>query len=93
MNGANETKVQGVFTSNPDLLSGAYRSGHCTYAFPEKRLGNDYILDWAIANASSGGFTWHHVELECPQSSPFNKDGSLLNRKVAGRHFTKFPIV
>jgi len=81
--GASESDIQACLKLNPFLLSGAYRSGHGTYAFFEKRLGNMYVIDWVIANGHSGGFLWHLVELECPRSCPFNKDGcfSVATRK------------
>ena len=57
------------------LFDGLCRHGHGTFVFNEESLGGKYFLDWLIGSGHSGGIMWELVELECPQSIPFNKDG------------------
>jgi hypothetical protein len=57
------------------LFDGLYRHGHGTFVFSEVRFGTTYVADWVVGNGHSGGVLWNLIELECPQSPPFIKDG------------------
>lgn len=70
-----EQDVQRYLKERPYLLVGKFRSGHGTYAIPEVSFGGKYYADWLVASGSSSGMTWEMIELECPQSVPFKKDG------------------
>lgn len=70
-----EQDVQRYLKQRPYLLVGKFRSGHGTFAFPEVSFGGKYYADWLVASGSSGGMMWEMIELECPQSLPFKKDG------------------
>lgn len=83
-NGWNEQEVQRHLKSKPYLFRGKCRSGHGTWAFPEQSFGGKYFADWLIASGSSGGISWELIELECPQSSPFKKNGHLSDAARKG---------
>lgn len=75
--GCKEQDVQRFLKKRPYLMAGKYRSGHGTYAFSELSFGGKYYADWVTASGHSGGIMWELIELECPQSCPFNKDGDF----------------
>ena len=74
-NGWKEANVQAYLKSKPHLFDGLYRHGHGTFVFSEMRFGSTYVADWVVGNGHSGGLLWNLIELECPQSPPFMKDG------------------
>lgn len=82
--GWKEQHVQGYLKERPYLLVGRYRSGHGTYAFPEVSFGGKYFADWLVAHGHSGGLEWDLIELECPQSVPFLKDGHFSEASRKG---------
>lgn len=75
--GWKEREVQNYLKNKPYLFDGLFRHGHGTFAFPELSFAGTYFADWVIGSGHSGGITWELIELECPQSKPFNKDGHL----------------
>jgi hypothetical protein len=83
-NGWKEQEVQRYLKAKPYLFRGKCRSGHGTWAFPEQNFGGKYYADWLIASGSSGGISWELIELECPQSTPFKKNGHLSDAARKG---------
>ncbi len=73
--GWRESDVQEFLKPRPYLFDGLYRHGHGTFVFSEFKFGTEYIADWVIGSGHSGGIMWDLIELECPQSLPFMKDG------------------
>jgi len=73
--GWKETKVQQYLKTKPYLFDGLCRHGHGTFVYYEQSFGGKYFTDWIIGSGHSGGLMWDLIELECPQSKPFIKDG------------------
>ena len=71
----NETDIQNLLKTVPEILGGGYRLGHGTYAFSETALPPEYRLDWLVASGNSAGLDWDLIELEDPQKLPFLSDG------------------
>ena len=83
-NGWIESDVQTFLKSRPYLFDGLYRHGHGTYVFSELKFGSKYVADWVIGNGHSGGILWNLIELECPQSIPFLKNGHFAESARKG---------
>jgi len=66
-----ERPMQKFLTDNPVLLVQHLGGGHGRWVIPEKRLGSEYRLDFAVGEAHSMGFDWTAVEIQSPQAKFF----------------------
>jgi len=67
----NEHPLQKHLALNPKLLVQHLAGGHGRWVFPQKRLGSEFVLDFAISERSSSGFEWQFVELQSPRAVLF----------------------
>lgn len=82
--GWKERSVQKYLKDKHYLFDGLCRHGHGTFVFHEESLAGKYFPDWVIGSGHSGGIMWELIELECPQSIPFNQDGHFSKETRKG---------
>lgn len=83
-NGCTETGFNRRLKKEPDLFHHWYRTGHLNYAWPEVRLGSEYVMDWLIMTGDSSGGLYTAFELENPQATPFTQQGSFSDATRKG---------
>lgn len=74
---SDERPLQRHLARNPILLVQHLHGGHGRWVIPQKRLGSEYVTDFAIAEGSSSGNEWQFVELQSPKASLFVRSGRL----------------
>lgn len=70
-----ERSMQVYLEENPHILSQHLGGGHGRWVIPHKRLGDEHVTDFLIADKNSLGFHWYAIELESPTSSLFTASG------------------
>lgn len=68
---SDERPLQRHFALHPLLLVQHLHGGHGRWVLPQKRLGAEYVPDFAIAQRSSSGTEWQFVELQSPRARLF----------------------
>jgi hypothetical protein len=71
-----ERELQKFLSAHPTLLALQLAGGHGRWVIPQKRLGNQYVTDFMIAEKSTVGFEWYAVELKSPKVKMFTKAGN-----------------
>jgi hypothetical protein len=66
-----ERPLQKHLALNPLLLAQHLSGGHGRWVIPQKRLGAEYVCDFAVGQRSSSGFEWQFVELQSPRARLF----------------------
>ena len=77
-----ERSLQRFFASAPVLLGPLAPTGGSYWCLDRPRLGAEFIPDFLLASATSAGFRWKAIELECPTVKALTKAG-LPARKLA----------
>jgi hypothetical protein len=78
LDGANiERPMQVVLETHPELFRRVVTGNHGLWVLPQVQFSNVYMADFLIADGSSAGLAWTLVELERPNASLFNQDGSF----------------
>jgi hypothetical protein len=70
-----EQDLQDFLQAHPTPLVLPLSGGHGRWVVPQKRLGSEHVIDFAIAEKSSFGFEWVAVELESPHARLFTRKG------------------
>jgi hypothetical protein len=52
------------------------------YVIPQKRLGNQFVLDFVVGDVDSMGIHWFLVELESPKASVYLTDAKTLSAQA-----------
>ena len=73
---SSERDMQQYIEQHPTVLIHHLCGGHGRYVIPQKRLGAEYVTDFIIGHAHSGGFEWQAVEIESPKKKMFTKGGN-----------------
>ncbi len=77
-----ERLLQRFFASAPVLLGPLAPPGRGYCCLDSPRLGAEFVPDFLLASATSAGFRWIAIELECPTVKALTKAG-LPARKLA----------
>jgi hypothetical protein len=64
-----ERPIQEYLAAHPVLLSRLEMSGFEKWVFPQFRLGEEYVVDFAVVDRDSAGYHWRLVELESPTAA------------------------
>lgn len=68
---SDERPLQRHLATHPLLLAQHLRGGHGRYVCSQKRLGSEFVCDFAVAEIDSGGCRWTWVELQSPVAKLF----------------------
>lgn len=81
-----ERPIQAYLEQHPHILIEHLGGGHGRWVIPQKRLGAEFVPDFVIGEASSGGHEWYLVELESPRARMFARaghPGAELNHAIS----------
>ena len=83
LNGASgERRASAFLARNPEIVRWAFcwTGGHSTYVVKEFPFGSRYRADLVVPLSYSGAWEVHMIELEPPNDSVINKDGTPSQR-------------